>query len=153
MHVWGINSKEYCDSTGDIHNHHWDFSSIMVNGSYTSDYFVISEEGIAMERYKYIAEADNYTLKHIGQEKLQCLQTCYMVEGCFYTQSQSFLHKVSSAPNHLTVTLVLQGPNLTNSNDIYTKEKVDISKALVKVERMTVDELSKKLNYILDNLN
>lgn len=153
MHIWGITSKKTCNFMGDIHNHYWDFSSIMVNGSYTSEYFVISEKGKKMEKYQYIAEADRYSLKHLGQEKFQCVQKCYMSEGSFYTQSQSFLHKVSSAPDYLTITLVLQGPNLTNFNEIYTEEKVDISKTLVDVERMTVNELSKKLNYVLEYLN
>jgi len=133
LHVWpaGQRATEY--TAADVHNHRWDFGSIVAVGSYTHEEFRQDKTGMVMRKYEYVPLNANgqFVLRYSGEARLQRVFRCLMVAGTRYTLDADVLHHVVKENASLTATLVLQSKRYRSSALVFSRrarkmrEKVD----------------------------
>lgn len=115
LHVWRESARE--TKVENIHNHRWDFASVIVLGGYRFQEFVPDPAGRQLHAYGYASErgAAAYSLQPLGQRGLTCSFDARLRAGTSYTLTSEVFHRVSNTPGRLTVSLVLQGPHRPDS--------------------------------------
>ena len=110
----------------DVHNHSWDFSSIILFGSLRMQQYEISKEGLAMFHYRYAVQPFDAAIKYIAKQRLSCVFDLQMMPGSCYTLSHKVLHRALTA-DVATATLVLQGPFLSADASIFTTTRLRLN--------------------------
>lgn len=113
MHIWwpqiNVPSGEH------IHNHAWDFSSLILTGSYRFEVFNMSDSGQEMYSYKPAplhSGEPGHRLTPQGPRSLTRVFSGTLRSGCIYSISNLMLHRVINAGNQLTSTLLVQGKKI-----------------------------------------
>ncbi len=109
LHVWcgGRDAHE----PSDIHNHRWDFSSMVLLGGLQWEQYEISASlGHPMAEYRYQSPegSGSYSLEHVGSSPLHCVLSAWFSERTTYTFSRDALHRADPGTS-MSVSLVLQG--------------------------------------------
>jgi hypothetical protein len=118
--------------TENIHNHRWDFSSVLLTGGYRYQEFAPAPNGTTFHAYGYRSQRgiSSYSLASAGQRVLGCSFDAYLQTGSSYTLSADVLHRVISDPRRTTATLVLQGPSTRDSVEVLAEASLDTGPAL-----------------------
>ena len=131
LHVWrsGPGSGQE-----DIHNHRWDFSTILLAGSYCHQEFRPVGDGEKFFAYTYrpAGSLGSYSLDPIGVRPLRRVFSAHLSQGSRYTMSSEVLHRVVPDPGEPVVSLVLEGPHLPSSVEVFAaREGADLSDSVL----------------------
>lgn len=124
MHIWW--HDHIVRRPEDVHNHSWDFSSIILMGSLRSQEYQISETGVDKYQYVYNVKPFDPVVEYVGKSKLRCIFDDILMPGNCYTLSHRVLHRVTRNSSHTTVTLVVQGRFLSDKSSIYADQPLQI---------------------------
>lgn len=110
LHIWWPDPGSPMFET--VHNHGWDFGSVMLLGRYRQQIYQQSDAGIEMYKYEYLSagEQGSYSLGLAGSGKLSCVFDTTITAGSSYVMRKDVLHRIVSDRQSLTCTLVLHGP-------------------------------------------
>ncbi|MBX6769381.1 MAG: hypothetical protein IRY90_19885, partial [Actinomadura rubrobrunea] len=124
LHVWGQDRPEA--ESENIHNHRWDFSSVILLGGYRYQEF--TADGGTSQFYVYTYNSrrgvPSYSLEPLGRRGLSCCFDAHLRAGTSYTLSSEVFHRVATPPGRLTASLVLQGPHRPTSVLVFAKKKL-----------------------------
>jgi len=150
LHVWWPENREY--PSENIHNHRWDFTTLLVAGSYQFEEFQTDPDGDSMYEYKYLPPdgRDHYGMEFIGKTRLNCLSSGCMQTGSYYTLTTKALHRVATVRRHPTISVLVQRQmqeqldvRVFSENEIKNHESIESSP-------LTVTELTHKLRQVLE---
>ena len=117
LHVWPADGG----ADRNIHNHCWDFASIVLAGRLEFEEFVVDgESAVNARHYVYDAATDfDYTLRLRGATRLRSVARGIRGAGDAYEMSSTALHRTAGVPGAVTVTLLCQGPHRRDFADVY----------------------------------
>lgn len=123
LHVWIPASSD--DSRGNIHNHCWDFSSLVLSGGLEYEEFEEDDDGvIAAKHCLYDPSNDfEYALRALGTKKLRRIKAGIHKAGETYYLPAEKLHR-TWRQNATTVTLLSQGAHRRKCADVYITSDV-----------------------------
>ncbi|MGI5207208.1 hypothetical protein ACQEU6_37230 [Spirillospora sp. CA-108201] len=131
LHVWREGPRE--TEAENIHNHRWDFSSVILLGGYRFQEFTPDPGGGAFHAYGYVSErgSASYSLESLGRRGLTRSFDAHLRAGTSYTLTSDVLHRVSNPPGRLTMSLVLQGPHQPDSAVlVYAEQRLPSGRTL-----------------------
>ncbi|EDN67378.1 conserved hypothetical protein [Beggiatoa sp. PS] len=149
LHVWNYDKAP---DWSDIHNHSWDFYSVIFSGELLTKFYDVSDDGEKYEHYKYgINKNGCFSIKPIGTNKLKQVESLSYKFGNTYFLDKDILHSVL-VPAGITCSLMLHLPCEKKYSDMYRK---GIFKEIQNKNKTTdINELRvilKKVNEILKN--
>ena len=108
LHVWPQGGPRTAD---DIHNHRWNFSSVVVSGTLHLELYEpdISGPDYAVMEYRSLPGAGNFELRPKGTTTASARKSETLHAGSTYTWACQRLHRAWGALGHVTATLVVQG--------------------------------------------
>jgi hypothetical protein len=126
LHIWRNGSGARAAARENIHNHRWDFSTVLLAGGYCHQEFRPAGGGEEFFAYTYrpAGSLGSYSLDPMGTKALRCVFNAHLSQGSRYTISSEVLHRVVPDPGEPTVSLVLGGPHLPSSVDVFTTQEV-----------------------------
>lgn len=139
-------------SLNGIHNHYWDFASVIINDNLINYIYSYNKEG---EKYSSVVftprtfrDGSNIHDKN-STENLKLSYINKMSKGDIYFQSHEHLHKVEPL-GKTPITCLLRGKYINESINVYIKNKPKESKNKTDVARkLTIDDLKDKLLFLL----
>lgn len=148
LHLWRPQSGPTSDKPEDIHSHRWDFSTALITGEYLTTEF---RPGPGVEHYRYEyrspGSGESFTMSPRGQAELTPVLQARLPAGTVYHISRDVLHRVSGTSHQMTATLMIQGPALSNSTDVYsTSPIVNNAKREIALERIDIPALISELD-------
>ncbi|GIG90963.1 hypothetical protein [Plantactinospora endophytica] len=106
MHVWwpGVDRRRE-----HVHNHRYDFSSVLVAGDLRCHYFGLAETGERMVRLKELSRVEDggWRFEKVGVETVTQLLDVRLAAGSCYSMPADLLHRIE-AGRPTTVSLMLQ---------------------------------------------
>lgn len=151
FHIW----KAPAVVSSDIHDHFWDFSSIVVKGALeTVDYRVSQHSGESFQKFELVAHSHQgqHTLLRMGTELLEEKRRRVIASGEVYSLSAWRPHRVSPANGGETYSLVLQGPHLKKINRVF-RRSMTASVMKSQSKPITVNELRASLVNCISELD
>jgi hypothetical protein len=147
LHVWWGESTD--GDMENIHNHRWDFSTVILHGSYRFQLYEIEPGGRGLHEYRYHSPDDSeyYSMERVGGASAECVLDARFGAGASYYLSHSCLHRVSALPQATVVTLMCQGPVRSNATRVLTEGAIS-NPERVSAARMSVEELRSKLERV-----
>lgn len=125
LHFWNRPAGRPVVFQENIHNHRWDFCTVILAGGYRHQEFRASVGGMKFFGYHYCkdpADPGLYVLVPTGTRTLECAFDAVLPSGARYTMSSDVLHRVirdSCAP---AVSLVLEGPHQVRDVQVFSQE-------------------------------
>jgi hypothetical protein len=126
LHIWRNGSGSRTAARENIHNHRWDFSAVLLAGGYCHQEFRPAGSGEEFFAYTYhpASSLGSYSLDPIGTKALRCVFNAHLSQGSRYTISSEVLHRVVPDPGEPTVSLVLEGPHLPSTVEVFATQEV-----------------------------
>jgi hypothetical protein len=148
LHLWRPQSGHTSEKPEDIHSHRWDFSTALISGEYLTTEF---RPGSGLEYYRYEyrppGSGESFTMSPRGQAELTPVLQARLPAGTVYHISHDVLHRVSCTSHQMTATLMIQGPALSNSTNVYsTFPIVSNVKSEIALERIGIPALITELD-------
>lgn len=108
LHVWPNGGPETSDN---IHNHRWDFSSIVVSGALRLIFYDQDRvgESYSVMKYQPLPGVGKFELNLSGSTTVSARSSVTMAAGSTYSWTCDRLHRAWGLPGHVTATLVVQG--------------------------------------------
>jgi hypothetical protein len=128
LHVWP-NGKE-CGVEQDIHDHFWDFCSVVLQGEMEFLDFIPADRGENYYHYRLLPTAPSaYEQVYLGKSALSSGTVHRLRAGDWISVGRTTLHRAYPTTSGLCATLLLQGPQQSPCNNIYSSRyEVDASK-------------------------
>jgi hypothetical protein len=126
LHIWPNNPGSRVGTQENIHNHRWDFSTVLLAGGYCHQEFRPAVNGENFHAYVYHSAGNSgfYSLDPVGTQALRCVFNVHLSQGSRYTISSEVLHRVVPDPGQPTVSLILEGPHQLSSVQVFAREEV-----------------------------
>lgn len=117
MHVWPGGSAD----EGNIHNHCWDFRSVVLSGQLEFEEFSVDRDGpVSAVHYAYAPSTDfEYELRPFGTTGLRSTTRGSRRVGELYDMSAETLHRTWGCAATTTVTLLAQGKHRRRHADVF----------------------------------
>jgi hypothetical protein len=149
LHLWTPQPQEALRGLEDIHSHRWDFTTALVLGEYLATEYRL---GSGDEHYHYeygvVDETNSFSMRELGMDRLSAVFHARLPAGAIYHISSQLLHRVSRVSPEMTATLMVQGPAVRRSTDVYRICRVsDQVTNSIPVQRLTVDRLRAELSH------
>ena len=148
LHVWW---PDECQSAREnIHDHKWDFSSVVLKGEYYFEIYELSPVGFEMYEHRYFTRAgrDQYDLPVVSKERLNCISAGEVRAGDAYTMTNDILHRVVCSTHGVTATLVVQSRKVKDYARVFT-DKPDELLQSIRSMVFSVKEISEKFERLL----
>jgi hypothetical protein len=115
-HIW----PNALEDEGNVHNHCWDFTSVVLAGALRFEEFAPSaNEGLTAEHFAYVPSSDfEYRLRSLGETRLSPTASGVRIAGEAYSLSGEILHR-TWAGSAGTITLLSQGVHRRQFADVY----------------------------------
>ncbi len=149
LHIWrNVSAPDAAE--GNVHNHGWDFSTILLAGSYRHQEFRPSTDGETFFAYKYCPDGDlgTYSLVPAGNQNLRCVFDAYLSQGSRFTISSQLLHRVIPDARQPTVSLVLEGPRQPAIGDVFASNEV-AETTVTQADALSTDFLRRQMSALL----
>lgn len=150
LHIWWPDEPA---NTEQIHNHAWDFSSLLLMGALR---FQTYADGDAHAKFRYstlppAGGGTGYRLQPLGETTVSCTFDSRLPAGTIYTLDHTALHRVASLGAQPTATLIVHGPFIRQHSEILADQPLaEVSQ--VQVRHFTAPELRHKLDRLRDAL-
>lgn len=116
LHLWETDGA----GPGNVHNHCWDFSSVILAGELAFEEFVVDDDGdVGAQFHEYAPSTDfEYELRPAHLTRLRMTSSGTWKPGDAYKMKAETLHRTwAHVPG--TVSLVSQGPHHRERADVY----------------------------------
>lgn len=123
LHLWQppYSEKELSDEL--IHEHRFNFWSVILTGVLCSETYEPSESGKTFRQYRYVPEARSRTFRDFyefrGETRLEEKQLARKVAGESYYLSAPTIHRIVLPRHRVTCSLVLRGPRLREYSNVF----------------------------------
>ena len=147
LHIWWPDEPT---SVEQIHNHAWDFSSLLLAGSLRFELFQPGED-LAKLRFRTgppRSGGSGYRMRALGQTQVSREFDAHLPTNTVYTLDHRALHRVARAGIEPTATLIVHGPFLRQESDILADAPLDEHDDQ-HVRTFDVDELRIRLERLL----
>lgn len=150
LHIWPAEAEPETN----IHNHRWDFSSLVISGELEFEEFVVDEAGqIEADGYGYLPTPGlEYELQPTGPAHLRSASVGSRRSGEVYEMIAETLHRTWGKHGTRTVTLLQQGTRRRQHADVYVTDSEGIGGEVVN-EALEPDQLRSELEAVLTELN
>lgn len=150
LHMWDKNLNSSERDLGNVHNHRWDFSAILLAGSYRHQVFHLSADGEQFFGYKYCPSDDpgSYSLVPTGSHTLSCVFDAHLPQGSTFSLSSEVLHRVIPDASDSTVSLVLEGPRQPFIGDVFASNEVSETE-VAEADSLSLDILRREIKAVL----
>jgi hypothetical protein len=120
LHVWHPQSEADRPPREDIHSHRWDFTTALLLGEYNAREYMIAP-GDEYHHYRYTpVRADQFfSLESMGTDQLAQVFESNLQAGTVYHLDHRVLHSIARSHDGPTATVVLQGPTVRSSTNVY----------------------------------
>ena len=148
LHVWeNVDISKY-DSN--IHNHRWNYGSLVLSGSFLEEQYIQSITGIGLHEFQYFTDKKNQSY-YIKEHDIRCKvnkRNIYYKDK-FYCQKSNIFHKVLPL-NEYCSTLVLQGiPSKDSSTILSDNSNLNLSNGEIEKRFLSPQQLEEIfLKYI-----
>jgi len=142
-----------------VHNHRWDFASIVLLGhadQLTYRFAEKDEKGEEFFYYRYYARGskEHYELEELGKTKLVCLGSERFEAGQLYCINNEVLHRVDIDDNLAVATLVITHENVGwVTNDLLSEKSMGFEKVRLQSPAMTKEQIVSKVTALRKLLN
>lgn len=121
LHVWpggGLTSSD------NIHDHRWDFSSVIICGALQLEFYEQDAGGksYSVMRYRPLAETGSFELRPDGTARVSSCASVTMTKGSTYRWTCDRLHRAWGLPGQVTATLLVQGPPIRDNTMVLVCE-------------------------------
>jgi hypothetical protein len=152
LHVWWAEGSPPAELN--IHNHRWDFATVLVLGTYCFQIFEEAPAGRTFHEYRYHSPGtgDAFSMTPVGSSRLASVLEGRLEQGSSYLIDHATLHWIEGEERRTTATLVLQAPVSSPSTRVFSPEPMPEEHAndAVPLQRMSVDELRGFIRRVLD---
>jgi hypothetical protein len=154
LHIWQGREKQQDVPIEDIHNHRWDFTSLILTGGLIwEQYEHSSSDSLLYAEYQYASPGNGfeYSLRPIGQTSLECSFRAWLPAGTAYALSHRVLHRVRPAPSCMTATIILQGRTVQEITTVCrSNQSTDTGKVLdVRLTRLNEADVIARITSVL----
>jgi len=146
LHIWypGVAAEE------NIHNHRWNFASVVLAGSLSSDSFDWSDDcqqGEVYQHFHYQAttKQGRYGLQYQGTRRLVQVSSQRLAAGSCYGMESRLLHRIHSQGNEAVITMTLQGPAQRDWTHWFTQRDVPAQNTEVPVQHFNENTLRDRI--------
>lgn len=149
LHVWWPRQAAAVAKPEDIHSHRWDFTTALVKGSYVASEFRRGA-GTPYYRYEYQTPGheDSFFMEPRGRDSLSQVFQAWLPAGTVYHISHNVLHRIVSDPGQLTSSVMIQGPVMRDSTDVFTSARIASEPgSRVRIERISLVALREELAH------
>lgn len=149
LHFWPKSNIESCD----IHNHFWNFSSLVVYGRLKlENYIEVDLNGIEVNKYTLEPlTVREHSFTHNGCVKLRMKNQTIVSKGGSHSLIHCIPHRICSDETD-SVTFLLQGPRIKGvRNHIYSNRQMGTSKTFSQ-KTMTTNDVYSTLQNISDGI-
>jgi hypothetical protein len=151
LHVWPADRNS--DINPDIHDHFWDFSSIVLTGQMEFVDFTQSECGDNFYHYRlFPTGVGEYRQVYLGRSGLSADSVHRIKRGGFLSVNRATLHRAQPAGHGLCATLLLQGPQLGPCNNIYSSTHQRGANKIVAELPLSTGEVEELLRQVVSFL-
>lgn len=146
LHVW---PRQDLPDEDHIHNHRWDFASVVLAGALRLDVYEPDHAGepYSVMRYRSLPGPGNCELEPDGTMTVSVHASATMAVGSDYTWSADMLHRAYGVPGEMTATLIVQGrARRSDTSVLVPAQRVGAEKPGVQaVRRLRADQLRRTL--------
>lgn len=141
-----------------VHNHRWDFSSVVLIGYADHLSYRFADEGEDGEeffRYRYYARGskEHYEVEERGKAKLICTGTERFTAGDLYSVESEQLHRVDIPDRLLVATLVITHENVGwVTNDLLSERSMGFDRITLPSPAMTQREIIEKIEHLRERM-
>lgn len=119
VHLWDPADRR-CDVTrSDIHNHRWDFASMIVTGEVRSRLFRPTSGYGMWGEYECFHDESAYQFRPLGKASMLVTSDRTLVRGVTYYLDSLAVHDVVPSSSEATVTIVLHGPRKSLTSRVF----------------------------------
>jgi hypothetical protein len=155
LHLWcpPYTDKELKKES--LHDHRFNFWSVILTGTLRSENFVEATEGVLMQHYRYIPEKRTEDVtnfyEYVGDKRILRSELLERSAEESYYQSSFGIHRVL-LPERLTCTLVLRGPRQKAFTNTYRTDIPKMNRAIAN-EMFTETVVKQKLLALLNAID
>jgi hypothetical protein len=148
LHIWWPDPAAKVKPE-DIHNHRWDFATVLLLGDYRAEEFTAGTGEVKAEHYHYFSPENGAAFRVVpqGPAVLERTAVAELHKGSAYTISHRQLHRVHASPGVLAASLLIQTPPRTDHTSVYADPETPFSAEEIPVSRMSparvADEISR----------
>jgi hypothetical protein len=154
VHLW-LNKDRTFTGEPNIHNHRWNFSSMLLRGGYVQEKFAVcsGEEGISVHRWRYRPSLDGIAGETI-EDGVACLRRisqrdCFAGDGVLLGADE--LHRVVPIDNAMPISVVAVGPAVRAETDVYTTGRLAVLPGYAE-RRLTPAEVEMAADALIKSL-
>lgn len=120
LHVW---PRGGAADANDIHDHRWDFASVVLCGALRVELYEpdVSGRSYSVMRYRPMPGAENYDLQPSGTMAVSAQASVTITVGSAYSWAADLLHRAWGLPGQTTATLIVQGPPTRASTTVLAR--------------------------------
>lgn len=155
FNIWWPNSFQESNNYEDIHNHRWDFSTVLLSGAYNYENYRIDETGIMMYHYHYfpLMKGKN-SLEFVGKDKIKVFSSGSLIKGELMSASHDILHRVMPIQTtYPTSTLFLTTKPKIKKVSVFKQNLAIGSTEHTSNSTMSVEEFEEKLFQLSNFIN
>ena len=151
LHIWWPDSNGVIE---DVHNHAWDFGSLILCGSLRFVTFALADAGLPFFHYPYrFGEHEEATSTQPQVAYLRSTLDASLAAGTYYSFSHTQLHRVvAEGGGHPVATFVITGTVRRDGSDVYVEKKRVGGYRLLK-HPFGAEKLKARLERLLVELN
>lgn len=148
VHCWA--ERELYDA--DIHDHFWDYSSVLLTGVLRSDTFAVTD-GEAYHRYRLTRLGPHrYEQDYLGRCNAERTSSTRLEAGYVSSVRYRVLHTIAPADGGYAATLVCQGAPVASTNNIISKTPPATDHKIVVERPFTLADTRGRLRELLERL-
>jgi hypothetical protein len=148
LHIYWITNRV---KNPNIHDHRWNFSSLILRGGYLSETYKLNNTGIDKFLYHYYSEASeksNYELEYIKPVKLALTDTKQYLKNDINHGNAGEIHKILLNKNEITVSLFITSNYENDYARVFTND-MKLRGEKYKARKLSKKSLVQKLKAIL----
>jgi hypothetical protein len=160
LHIWNPVPKDSPPrKLQNIHNHRWDFSSLILMGQarqLTYRFAQPGEVGETLEHYRYYArgEKEHYDVVYLGRAVVVPLSSDLYRAGQLYSMDNNILHRVNIPDDCTVITLVVTHETAGwVTNDLLTPKPLAVENNRLPSPPLGVEAVAEKVHSILSTLS
>jgi hypothetical protein len=146
LHIWWPPFTEGELNEDRIHNHRFDFWSVIITGKLKSQFYCEASNGKKYYKSVYIPieKQPRSSMQYIGETELVKTNYSELNPGDSYFLTYTSIHKVVLPKDQVTSTLVLRGPRVRSRADVFNSF-MPCTKSWINPPRIRATELEQKL--------
>jgi hypothetical protein len=147
LHIWSDDGGD----VGNVHNHCWDFTSLVLSGGLHYEEFTVDDErGVPAQHFAYESAAGfDYDLRRLGNTRLVRLAFGVREPGDVYEMTSDTLHRTWGRRDRTTVTLLARGPRRRSYADVHVTSDVPATSRSVPFSPLEIREHLTRVRHLL----